>query len=1052
MVHPRPWMWALAVIIFANLGAVAQDSATGALRGTVLDAQGARVAGATVVVVHVASGVERATVADSEGVFTAQLLAPGEYAVRAQAPGMAIRVVVGIRVEVGALVPLEIRLAVAPQREQITVASAAPLVETQASGASQVIDERAIADLPLNGRRFQDLALLTPGVTTDPRGLTASTNGDLAFGGIRGLNTNFLVDGSDNNNSFFAQARGRYRAPYQFSNETIQEFRVSSNTYDPELGRSAGAVVNVVTKSGGNYMHGSLFYYLRDSKFNATNSFVGFKPGDRQQQFGGTIGGRLRRNRMFYFAGFDQHVYHVPTVVRFLNGGSTVTATPDDYEARDRALVETAAAGLSAMGGEFRSAMVGNAAFAKLDFNLSPRHFLNLRVNVSRYSGQNNVYLDPTDPITFYAASDNGEERVRTETLSAAFTSSLTYHLTSRPRAQFSRDVQESRANSADPLVRVSDIIEGFGRSSILPRQTREHRLHLAETLTRDGPRHTWKFGGDFLKTWVYNFFPAMFGGEYVFNDVKVNPWTFKPWRYGLALTPLRAYAHGVPRYYLQNFGTAVSHPDGSDYAVFAQDSIRVNEHLGITLGLRYDLQRFRTDGLQPNPLVPGSGKIPTDNNNLAPRLGLAYALGHDRPVVVRAGFGMFYARVPSMYASQAELENGLRQTHLFLDVVNQAQALSFPTYPAPLVDCGVTATVCEVPESVKPFLETEVAAFAPRFQTPYAQQASLTVEREIKERFAVGVAYLYVKGRHLIRARDINLPPPEEMTYPVFDESGENFLGEYAVDSFATWQMGRSLDCPYPPCMNEVARPQPEFGAVNTFESAATSSYHGLTASLRRRMTDGVYFRLSYTWAKAIDDLQDSLVAGRPALVQNTYAPQAERALSVTDQRQRLAGSWIWEPAFFHADRPLAKTLLSEWRLAGLVTFGSGRPVNARITGDANGDNNLANDRLPGVTRNSLTGPNYFTMDFRLARKFYLTERFRLEALMESFNLLNRENLRVDTSDDGFLNTAGQFLPWDVQVGTHRYPAQFRMTAAGLRPTSAYAPRQVQFSLRLRF
>ena len=1049
--RPRAWIGVLSVLLLMT-AAAAQDSSTAALRGSVSDAAGARIAGAEVIATQVSTGTAHRTITDTEGVFTLQLLPPGEYRVRVEAPGMAAKVLTGVGLELGATATLEIALAVAPRQEEITVEAPVPLVDTHASGVSSVIAQREIADLPLNGRRFSDLALLTPGVTQDPRGYTSSTNGDLAYGGVRGLSTNYLVDGSDNNNSFFAQARGRYRAPYQFSNETVQEFRVSSNTYDPELGRSAGAVVNVITKSGGNYTHGSVFYYLRDSAFNAENPFVGFKPADRQQQFGGTIGGRLRRNRMFYFAGFDQHVYHVPTVVRFLNGSDTVTPTPADYEARDRALVESAAQDLSAMGGEFRSAMVGNAVFAKLDVNLSPRHFLSVRANVSRYAGQNNVFLDPTSPVTYYAVSDNGEERVRTETVSTALTSALTFRLNSKFRAQFSRDLQASRANSADPLVRVADVIEGFGRSSILPRRTREHRLHLAETLTRGGDRHTWKFGGDYLKTWNYNFFPSLFGGEYIFDNVKVNPFTFQPWRYGLALTPLRAYAHGVPRYYIQNFGSAVSHPDGADWSLFAQDTIRVNEHLGLTLGVRYDRQTFREDHLEPNPLVPGSGRVPHDGNNLAPRVGLAYALGHERPLVVRAGFGMFYARVPQMYASQVELENGLGQSHLFLDVVNQVHALSFPAYPAPLVACGVEATSCPAPASVQPFLETEVSMFAPDFQTPYTQQASLTVEKEIRERFAAGVAYLYVKGRHLIRARDINLPPPVELTYPVFDQSGSDFLGEYyTVASFANWQTTRSLDCPFPPCRNDVQRPMPEFGAVNTFESAATSTYHGLTVSLRRRMTGGLYFRLSYTWAKAIDDLQDALVAGRPVSVQNTYAP-AERALSVTDQRQRIAVSWVWEPAFFHADRPLARALLNHWRLAGVTTAGSGRPVNARITGDANGDNNLYNDRLPGASRNNLTGPNYFTLNLRLARSFYLTQRFRMEALAESFNLLNRRNLRVDTSDDGYLNTAGDFVPWDVQADTTRYPAHFRLTTAGLRPTSAYAPRQVQFSLRLRF
>src|SRR5437867_4008890 len=200
-----------------------------------------------------------------------------------------------LRVEVGGTSELEFRLAVAGTKESVTVSGEQPLVETQPSAVSSLIDERAINELPLNGRRYTDLALLTPGVTQDPRGLTSGSNGDLAFGGIRGYQSSYLVDGGDNNNAFFSQARGRYRAPYQFSNEVVQEFRVSSNTYGAELGRAGGAVVNVVTKSGSNQIHGTDFYYLRDSTFAARNPFMNFKPHDQQQQFGMTLGGPIDR-------------------------------------------------------------------------------------------------------------------------------------------------------------------------------------------------------------------------------------------------------------------------------------------------------------------------------------------------------------------------------------------------------------------------------------------------------------------------------------------------------------------------------------------------------------------------------------------------------------------------------------------------------------------------------------------------------------------------------------------------------------------------------------
>ena len=1031
----------------------AQDGSTGALRGAATDASGGRIASARVTVTNLATGITRQTTTDSEGRFTVELLTPGEYSVRMEAQGMATQVRTSVQVEVGAAVELAFALKVAGPGETVNVPGEAPMVDTRSSEVSSVIDERAIQQLPLNGRRFTDLALLTPGVTQDPRSLTSSANGDLAFGGVRGFHSSFLVDGADNNNAFFAQARGRYRAPYQFSNEVIQEFRVSSNTYGVELGRSGGAVINVVTKSGTNHTHGSAFYYLRDSSFSAQNPFVDFKPADRQQQFGFTLGGRLRRNRVFYYLGFDQHVFHVPTVVEFDDGSTVVTPAPADFEVTDQAQVFAAAAQLSTLGGEFRSALLGNSGFGKLDVALSPRHYLTLRVTTSRYYGQNNVFFDPSSPVTHFAVSENGEEQVSTVSAVASLTSSLSMRLMSHLRVQFSRDLQQSSANSSDVRARVDDIIEAFGRSSILPRRTREHRLHLAETLSLDAKRHSFKFGGDVLLSWIDNYFPSLFGGEYIFDNIRVNPFTFQPQTFGLAITPLRAYAHTVPRFYIQNFGTADSRPDTREYALFAQDSIRVTDHLALTLGVRWDLQSFRSDRLVTNPAWPASGKVPHDVNNIAPRVGFAYSLGEKRPLVIRGGYGIFYTRIPQIYNSAVETDNGLGQSHLFLDNADFFDHLVFPTYPNPLVSCPPGARTCTAPLSVGGRLTTEVSAFAPNFQTPLVQQASLSVEKEFAERMAVGVSYLYVHGEHLIRSRDVNLPPPILLSYPVFDDTGTTFTGNFFdVQSFSTWQLAPSLTCPFPPCINPVARPITSVGSINEFDSAASSVYNALTVSVRRRMTHGVYFRAAFTWAQAIDDTQDALVAGSPALVQNSFATQAERGRSVTDQRHRLVFSGIWEPKLFHAEHGTLKKIFNDWRLSGVLTAGSGRPVNGRIVGDANQDSNTSNDRLPGFRRNFFTGPNYISTDLRVARRFPLGDRFRLELLFEAFNVMNRENLRVDLNDNGFLNTAGDFVKIDKTIGFNHFPAHYRLSSRFLTPTNAYAPRQVQIGLRLTF
>src|SRR5207302_3588833 len=195
------------------------------------------------------------------------------------------------------------------------------------------------------------------------------------------------------------------------------------------------------------------------------------------------------------------------------------------------------------------------------------------------------------------------------------------------------RDDQETAANSGDVLSKITDVIDRFGRSSITPRSTEEKRVHIAETLSREWKRHSLKIGGDVSAVWISNFFPQLFSGEYIFDRIGVDPFTFQPQPVGgLKLSPLRAYAHEVPRRYLQSFGNPTSHPDTQEYSWFVQDSNRVTDHVALNLGLRYDLQVFR-GGLTKNPLWAGAGRVPLDTNNFAPRVGFAYSVGNDKPL-----------------------------------------------------------------------------------------------------------------------------------------------------------------------------------------------------------------------------------------------------------------------------------------------------------------------------------------------------------------------------------------------------------------------------------
>jgi hypothetical protein len=238
--------------------------------------------------------------------------------------------------------------------------------------------------------------------------------------------------------------------------------------------------------------------------------------------------------------------------------------------------------------------------------------------------------------------------------------------------------------------------------------------------------------------------------------------------------------------------------------------------------------------------------------------------------------------------------------------------------------------------------------------------------------------------------------------------------------------------------------------GAINVFESAGSSLYNAMTVSLRRRMTNGIYFRLGYTFAHAIDDGQDALLTGG-SLVQNTYSPNS-RGPSSTDQRHRVVFSWITEPRPLLRGHYVVGKLFNHWRLSGVTTYGSGRPVDARVAGDPNQDGNDMNDRLPGYRQNAFLGPDYATTDTRLSRFLNIGGRVKIELIAECFNAFNRNNQRVTITADSFVNSAGQFVQVSKVIGVNNFPAYYQKPTYFMKATSAYAPRQVQLAVRLTF
>jgi len=313
--------------ILASPAPAAAQSATGSVEGTIVDQSGALLPGVTVTLVEADTGAQRVTLTDADGHFAALLLPVGVYNLTAELAGFVSQKQSELKVTIGQSLALRLQMGVSGVAESVTVSGVTPIIETGRSQVSSTVDETAVQNLPVNGRNFIDFALLTPGVTRDTR------TGDISFAGQRGTLNSLVIDGADNNNTFFGQTTGRTgsgRAPYQFSQDAVKEFQVNSSSFSAEYGRAGGAVINVVTKSGTNELHGSVFEFYRDKALNANNAIneLNARPKSpyHYNQFGGTLGGPIRKNKDFYFVNYDGQRNTQPNIV-FLNLPST---TPTD--------------------------------------------------------------------------------------------------------------------------------------------------------------------------------------------------------------------------------------------------------------------------------------------------------------------------------------------------------------------------------------------------------------------------------------------------------------------------------------------------------------------------------------------------------------------------------------------------------------------------------------------------------------------------------------------------------------------------------------------------
>jgi hypothetical protein len=864
------------------------------------------------------------------------------------------------------------------------------LLDTSKTEVSSTVNERSIQELPINGRRFTDFVLLTPGVTQDPRGMSGSQNGDLAFGGLRGINNNVQIDGVDNNNAFFAQARGRYRAPYNFSQAAVKEFQVVNSNFSAEFGKAAGAVVNVITRSGTNDLHGEGFYYLRDSGVAARNTFVDRKYKSRQQQFGGAAGGPIKADKLFFFGNYDQQVFRVPTNVRLIGIPAADASSTDPA-------IQNAVAFLRGLEGDYKSELLAHVFLVKTDWIVNSKNTLSARYNYQGLGGANSVFFNLVNPVTRFTIDNNATGEVRTDSAVVSLTSVLSTKSLNEFRFQFSWDNQNNVANSDQPQVAISNVISGFGRATTEPRYTKEKRVQFMDNYSLTRGRHEIRTGLDFSILKIENFFPGTFGGSFSFSSIT-------------------NYVRNLPTSYAQNFGDPYTHPNANQYGAYVQDNWRALPNLNLNFGLRYELETYEKSELQANPDYPQTGTIPVDKNNFGPRFGFSWSPSKLAKTVVRGGYGFFYGRTAQIITSTAVSGNGLRTQRFTLSGSVPAQAALIPVWPNRLSAAPNLAAA-----------RSDIFVFDRDFRNPYVQQASLAVERQLLNDFRLAITYVATKGTRLERSRDVNLFPPVAVTLPIYDGTSSNQIGTGTVYQF-----------------NTATRPAAALGQINTFESAASSIYHGMFVSLSKRWSRNYQFQLSYTLAKAIDDGPDALIVTSPGRVQNTYSARDERALSVTDQRQRFVFSWIYAPAFDSLNG-LAGHVLKGWKLSAISTASTGRPIDGSSSGDPNRDGNTRNDRTAGIGRNIFSGFGFQNHDFRVTRVFRLSERQRVEFLTEFFNVFNHTNLLFGRNDDGFFRTHSSFQ-------TAPAPGRVNQFSDFLVGNEAFNPRQLQFALKYFF
>ncbi|MER3430132.1 MAG: hypothetical protein C4324_03640 [Blastocatellia bacterium] len=1000
----RNFFFLISTFLLITTTIAAQSQSTsGNIEGRITDSTGAVVPNVTVTATNKDTGFKKSVQSDVDGNYVIFLLPPGNYLVEvAAAKGFASARYDNVKVTVGSKYSLSIELAPAGTQNVVNVDASGESVELTRTSISTTINENAVRNLPTNGRNFLDFAVLTPGIVRDP-----TRSGDLAVGGQKGTLNSIQIDGASSDNTFFGQATGRIgsgRAPSQFSIDTVKEFQVNQNGFSAEFGRAAGAVINVVTKSGTNRFAASAFEYFRDESLNARNpnlvSAGRPRPAGQINQFGGTFGGPIKKDKAFFFGAYEGQRSKLPNPV-------VLRSLPFAPPAAQAIIAPRVA--------PYDVSRKQDTFLFKTDFNINNKNQTWIRFNQQNFTGTN---LENAGPLS--AFEHTGNSNVTTTTLTANLTTTIRSNWINEFRFQYSRDREPGKSNSTAPETAVTASAGGindgtffFGRNNFSPRETTINRYQFIDNQTYLWRTHTVKYGVDLLFDRILNFFPGLFSGSYTFPSYA-------------------ALAASTPSRYRQSFagpGTTgpTTRPNNYEYGAFIQDDWRASRALTLNFGLRYDYQVIAKPPItNPNSALISrgldTGFRPEDKNNLAPRIGLSFAF-NDK-TVLRGGYGLFYGRTPAIMTGTAHSQNGIQV--VAIDINCTATPTLCPVYPNIFSAVPTGATLAPV----------NLYLFSSNYSQPFTEQGRLQFEREVFKNYTFAVRYTLFRGNSLTRTRNVNLSSPVPTVYPVFDSTGVPTGQSLTVLRFSN------------------PRPISAFQRISRFESTAKSFYQGVTFEFNRRLANNWQFISSYTLSKAKDDKPDqtSVVPGADdgKLAENQFDLSGEYGRSDLDVRHRFIFSPVYEiGSFKQIENKLLRAIVSDYVITGIFTAQSGFAYSALVSGDPNADGNSATDRAPGTRRNQFSTPAIYIVDMRIGKIIRLGERAKLTLFGEGFNLFNRSNVQtVNNSLYTFSSAGGGRLTRTANFGT---PRTFVSGAPSFTFNSSYN-REFQLGIRLDF